>query len=164
MRPRDPMDNATPSGNSLAAELLLRAGHLFGEERYREVAERVTAREAAVMARFPTAFGRLLSVVDRATAAPVEVAIVGPPDAEGARRLAQAALAPFHRNRTVLGRHPDEPDDGIPLLEGRGTLEGKPTAYLCHGYTCDAPVTDPEALATGLYAAERGAAARRHPR
>jgi len=163
MRPRDPMDNATPSGNSLAAELLLRAGHLFGEERYREVAERVTAREVAVMARFPTAFGRLLSVVDRAAAAPVEVAIVGAPDAGDTRALLRAALGPFHRNRTVLGRDPEDPDDGIPLLEGRGTVEGKATAYRCHGYTCDAPVTDPEALAAGMDAAARGAAARRHP-
>ena len=47
VRPRDVMDNATPSGNSLAAELMLRAGHLFDVERYRDVARRILAREAA---------------------------------------------------------------------------------------------------------------------
>jgi uncharacterized protein YyaL (SSP411 family) len=164
MRARDPMDNATPSGNSLAAELLLRSGHLFAEERYREVAERVMAREATTMGRFPTAFGRLLCAVDRASAEPAEVAIVGPRGAEGTRALTRTALAPFHRNRTVVGHVPGEADDGIPLLEGRGTIGGKPTAYLCHGYACDAPVTDPAALAMGMAEAARGAALRRHPR
>jgi hypothetical protein len=150
MRPRDPMDNATPSGNSLAAELLLRAGHLFGEMRYRDVAERVVAREAASMARFPTAFGRLLCVADRAFAEPVEVAIVGARDDERTRALARAALAPFHRNRTVVGHVPGEPDGDLPLLEGRSGVHTEPTAYLCHGYVCDAPVTHGEALARGM--------------
>ncbi len=163
MRARDPMDNATPSGNSLAAELLLRAGHLFGEERYREVAERVIDREAAPMGRFPTAFGRLLCAVDRASAEPLEVAIVGPRDADGAGALGRTALATFHRNRTVVGHEPGEPDDGIPLLVGRAAVDGKPTAYLCHGYTCEAPVTAPEALASGMAEAARDIAARREP-
>ena len=155
MRPRDPMDNATPSGNSLAAELLLRAGHVFGEARYREVAERVMARETDGMARYPTAFGRLLSAVDRAAAEPVEVAVVGPRASGETRALVRTALSVFHRNRTVVGRAPDEPGDGIPLLEGRGMVDARPTAYLCHGYVCDAPVTDAAALARGLAEAAR---------
>jgi hypothetical protein len=77
LRPRDPMDNATPSGNSLAAELLARAGHLLGEARYTEVARRAVAREAEVMARYPTAFGRLLGVLDRLEGALAEELRVG---------------------------------------------------------------------------------------
>ncbi len=105
LRPRDPMDNATPSGNSLAAELLLRAGHLFGEARLPRMSrERVLAREAGAMRRFPTAFGRLLSALDRPG---------GAGGGRGGRRARGdaddpgppgAALAPFHRNRTVAGR------------------------------------------------------------
>ncbi|MHB1193196.1 MAG: thioredoxin domain-containing protein [Longimicrobiales bacterium] len=138
LRPRDPMDNATPSGNSLAAELLARAGHLFGEARYTEVARRAVAREAEAMARYPTAFGRLLGVLDRLEAPPVEVVVVGPRGEAGTRALVAAALAPFHRNRTVAGREES----------------GAATAYVCRGYACRAPVGDPAALAEELRGGE----------
>ncbi len=150
IRPRDPMDNATPSGNSLAAELLVRAAHLFDEPRYREVALRVVTREADAVARFPTAFGRLLSVVDRMEAEPVEVAVVGDPADGATLALVRAALAPFHRNRTVTGRAPAEPDDGSPLLHGRTPANDTPTAWVCRGYACRAPVTDPSDVAAEL--------------
>jgi uncharacterized protein YyaL (SSP411 family) len=146
MRARDPMDNATPSGTSLAAELLLRATPLFDVPEYGEVARRTAAREAAAMRRFPTAFGRMLSVVDRAHAAPVEVAVVGPREGADTRALVHATLAGFHRNLTVTGRAPDESDGGLPLLESREQVDGKPTAYVCRGYACRAPVTEPSAL------------------
>lgn len=151
MRPRDPMDNATPSGNSLAAELLARAGHLFGEARYTDVARRTVAREAHSMARFPTAFGRLLSVTDRLDADPVEVAVVGRPDDPATAALLRAGLTGFHRNRTVVGRAPGDPaDEGIPLLAGRHPADGAATAWLCHRYACRAPTTDPAELVAEL--------------
>jgi len=150
MRPRDPMDNATPSGNSLAVELLLRAGHLFGEASFEEVARRAMAREAGNMGRFPTAFGRLIAAVDRACAEPVEVAVVGDPGDASTRALVRAALAPFHRNRTVAGRAPGDPEEGIPVLEGREPKGGKATAWVCRGYACRAPVTTAETLTREL--------------
>jgi uncharacterized protein YyaL (SSP411 family) len=146
MRPRDPMDNATPSGTSLAAELLLRAGHLFGEERYSDIALRALRREAGAMRRFPTAFGRALSVLDRWLAAPVELAVVGDPDDPRTQRLAATGLKRFHRNFTLAGRAPGDPPGGIPVLEGRDALGGAPTAYLCQRYACRIPVGEPEAL------------------
>lgn len=38
----------------------------------------------------------------------------------------------------------------LPLLEGRGMVDGRPTAYVCQHYVCQLPVTDPEALAKQL--------------
>ncbi len=156
LRPRDPMDNATPSGNSLAAELLARAGHLFSEARYTEVARRAVAREAEIMARYPTAFGRLLGVLDRLEASPVEVVVVGPRDDAGTRALVAAALAPFHRNRTVAGREEGTATAGVPLLEGKVQRHGSATAYVCRGYACRAPVNDPAALAEELRGGDAG--------
>jgi uncharacterized protein len=151
LRPRDPMDNATPSGNSLAAELLARAGHLFGVPRYTEVAQRTVAREAEVMARYPTAFGRLLGVLDRLEAPPVEVVVVvGRRDDPATQALLRAALAPFHRNRTVAGCGGDATPAGVPLLEGKAPVAGSATAYVCREYACRAPVTEPAALADAL--------------
>jgi uncharacterized protein YyaL (SSP411 family) len=150
MRARDVMDNATPSGSSLATELLLRAGHLFGEPRYEEVARRVLARESGAMARFPTAFGRLLSALDRSLAEPVEVAVVGHPREEDTRSLLARALEGFHRNRTVAGKAPGTVVEGVPVLEARDAVEGKATAYVCRGYACRAPTTEARELSAQL--------------
>ncbi|GMV07765.1 MAG: thioredoxin domain-containing protein [Gemmatimonadota bacterium] len=156
MRPRDPMDNATPSGNSLAAELLARLGHLLGQEAWVDMARGLAAGEREVTERYPTAFGRLLAVADRLEAPPVEVAVVGRADDPERAALLRAALSPFHRNRTVTGRAPGEGDGGIPLLEGRDAPDGRATAWLCQGYACRAPVTDATALADQM--ADAGAA------
>jgi uncharacterized protein YyaL (SSP411 family) len=156
MRPRDPMDNATPSGTSLTAELLVRAGHLFDESRYAEAAARAVAREAAAMERYPTAFGRLLGVVDRMEAPPVEVAIVGRRSDQATRALLGTASAPFHRNRTVVGCEPGDATALVPLLKGKDAPGGVSTAYVCHAYACRAPVTDPASLAAALGEASSG--------
>ncbi len=150
MRARDPMDNATPSGNSLAAELLLRAGHLFGETRYEEIARHALRVEAGSMRRYPTAFGRALSVLDRSLAPPVELAIVGDRNDSRTAELRAVGLGGFHRNFTITGRAPGEVVSGVPVLEGRDGVDQRPTAYLCRGYACELPVTDAAALAAQM--------------
>ena len=144
-RPRDPMDNATPSGVSLAAELLLRAGHVFDHARYRDLGLAIIGGEAAVLKRFGTAFGRMLSTADRSVADPIEVAIIGDRAADSTRELVQAAHEGFARNLTIVGRAPEESVTGVPLLDdGRGLVGGIATAYVCRGYSCRQPVTRPE--------------------
>ena len=150
VRARDLMDNATPSGNSLAVELLIRSAHLFGEERHRDIAHRVLDREAGFMARFPAAFGRLLGALDQTVADPVEIAIVGAREDALTQELLDAALRPYMPNRTIAGVAPGEDlSHMLPVLEGRnrGT---EPAAYVCVRYACKAPVSDAAALAEQL--------------
>ncbi len=150
VRARDLMDNATPSGNSLAVELLIRSAHLFGEDHHREIAQRVLEREAGLMARFPSAFGRLLGMLDQTLADPVEVAVVGERGDARTLELLHAALSPYMPNRTVAGAAPGEKlHHELPVLEGRlgGT---QPAAYVCERYSCKAPVSDAKALAEQL--------------
>ncbi|MEQ1858054.1 MAG: thioredoxin domain-containing protein, partial [Longimicrobiales bacterium] len=153
MRPRDAMDNATPSGPSLAAELLARMGHALDEPRYRDAAQRILDYEVEALERYGPAFGRMLSVLDRTLAGPVEVAIVAEPHDPTAGALARAAHAGFHRNLTLLGSQADEPAQGIPLLEGRGLVGGRSAAFVCRRYTCRLPVTEPEAVKAEMAAA-----------
>ncbi len=154
VRARDLMDNATPSGNSLAVELLIRSAHLFGDERQGDIAQRVLDREAGFMARFPAAFGRLLAVLDQTVADPVEIAIVGARDDARTIDLLRAALTPYMPNRTIAGTAPGEDlPHKLPVLEGRdpGTEPGpEPVAYVCERYACKAPVSDAAALAAQL--------------
>ena len=149
VRPRETMDNATPSGNSLAVELLERAAHLFGDESLVRVATRALAAEAEVARSYPLAFGRLLSVASRRLMKPVEVAVVGPRDDGRTRALLDAALRPWLPQRVVMGAAPGEAEAlpfPTPLLEGRGMRDGRPTAYVCSGYVCREPVGDGEGV------------------
>ena len=153
VRPRDLMDNAVPSGNSLAVELLLRTSHLFGDTRHQEIAERVLEREAGTMARFPSAFGRLLSALDRTVAPPTEIAIVGDRGDPRTEALLHVALTAYLPNRTLAGATPgEELPYSIPLLTKRDALGGQPTAYVCERYACKDPVVDADALAEQLQA------------
>ena len=143
LRPRDPMDNATPSGPSLAAELLLRAGHVFDEERYLSAAERILQTESDALLRFGPAFGRMLSVLDRWLAEPEEVVVVGRHEDPATLALIGAAHARLHRNLTVVGRDPEADVAGVPLLQDRALLDGRPAAYVCRRYACRPPVSEP---------------------
>jgi uncharacterized protein YyaL (SSP411 family) len=148
LRPRDPMDNATPSGPSLAAELLTRAAHAFDVDRWREAASRILDREAEALLRYGPAFGRMLSVLDMVLSGPVEIVIAGRvgSGAEATRALTQAAHADFLSNGIILGALEGEEPASAPLLEHRTPLDGNPAGYVCRGYVCRLPATDPETL------------------
>ncbi|MFV2006237.1 MAG: thioredoxin domain-containing protein [Longimicrobiales bacterium] len=151
IRPRDPTGSVTPSGMSLAVELLLRSAWLFDDDRCRNIAHRAMRTEAVGMRRFPSAFGGLLAAVDRHTTSPVEVAIVGDREEPATKALLRVVLTRYLPNRLVAGRAPDdELPTGIALLHDRGQVDGRPTAYLCEGFACRTPVTEPASLAEQL--------------
>jgi uncharacterized protein YyaL (SSP411 family) len=93
------------------------------------------------MSRYGTAYGRMLSVLDRRLAEPVEIAIVGRRDDGATRELIQAAHGRFLRNGTITGRLDDGGTEGVPLLAGRDLVDGGAAAYVCRGYACKLPVT-----------------------
>ena len=99
------------------------------------------------MARFPSAFGRLLSALDRTMTLPTEIAIIGDRDDPRTEALVQAAWKSYLPNRTLAGASPDEKlSHSIPLLYKRDAKSGHPTAYVCERYACKAPVIDAEVL------------------
>jgi uncharacterized protein YyaL (SSP411 family) len=152
-RPKDVFDNATPSGNSVAADALQRLALLTGDDRYRKAAEGVMRLLATTAAQHPTGFGRLLSAVDFALGSAKEIALIGQPDAEDTRALLRVVFDRFLPNRVVALAPPGAVPPSIPLLEGRDARDGKATAYVCQNYTCQAPVTSPDELAGQLGAA-----------
>ncbi len=129
VRPREVMDQATPSGTSLAVELLLRAAHLLDREGWAEVARRALDHERPGMARFPAAFGRLLTQRVRLETPPVEVVVAGARGDDDTRALLRRTLASYHAHRVVSGVDPSEPaPEAWPLLQGRGPVDGRPAA------------------------------------
>jgi uncharacterized protein YyaL (SSP411 family) len=146
VRSKDFFDNATPSGNSVAAMVLLRLAILDGKEEYRNLAI-ATLREIAGQARrYPSGFGYALSAIDFLLSTPKEVAIVGntPFDIQPMLHEVWRLYLP---NKVVA---PSFGIDIIPLLQGRTPINGEPTAYVCEHYTCQNPVTDVSSLAAAL--------------
>jgi uncharacterized protein YyaL (SSP411 family) len=161
VRPRDPFDNATPSGTSAAALALLRLASLTGEGRYARVAIQVLQGMGELLTRIPAAFGHLLSALDFHLAVPREVVVVGRRGEEDTEALLEVLRHGFRPNTLLALRDPGaggEVEELIPLLEGRTQLDGRATAYVCERYTCQLPVTDAQALEAQL-TPERGAPA-----
>jgi uncharacterized protein YyaL (SSP411 family) len=131
-------DHPTPSGNSMLAYVLLRLARIYGDDELERRAVGVFRLVHSALGRVPSAFGHALTALDFHFSPPREIAIVGPAESD----LARAALEPFDPN-TVVAFGPAE---GIPLLEGKAELDGKPTVYVCERFACRAPVTDPAEL------------------
>ena len=146
-RPKDTQDNATPSGNSMAAGVLLALSLYTGEGRYWDMAESMVAALAEPMMRYPGAFSHWLCTAALIMAEPREVAIVGDPDAADTRELLDV-LRSHYRPALVAAVGPA--DDVVPLLADRPQLDGRATAYVCRRFVCLNPVTQPEALAEQL--------------
>jgi uncharacterized protein YyaL (SSP411 family) len=152
VRPRNIFDNAVPSGTSVTIEWLLKLAIVTGEARYETIALAALRPMADVMQRHPSGFGRYLGALDLHLGPVAEVALVWPAGAAAALApLLDAVFRRYQPNRVVVGAATGTPDGaGIPLLAGRAAVEGRPTAYVCRDYVCQAPVTDPLALARQL--------------
>jgi len=136
-RPKDLLDNAQPSANSLAAVGLLRLGALVGDRRYTEAAEAVLRLLGDSVAGHPTAFGHLLGAADMIHGGITEIVITGDrPD------LVTTAAGTWRPNAVLAWGEPF----GGPLWEGRGGDQ----AWVCRDFTCQAPVNTVDALQAEL--------------
>jgi uncharacterized protein YyaL (SSP411 family) len=133
---------------SLMVEALLRLAAFTGEDRYRDYATRVLAPLVPDMLKQPLAFGNLLCALDDFVGPMDEVAILGDKNAEGTRTLLNVARH-IYRPRMVLAQA--APGDAetqavVPLLANRPPVDDQPTAYVCRGFVCNQPVTQPDEL------------------
>jgi uncharacterized protein YyaL (SSP411 family) len=139
-RRKDLEDNPIPSGNSSAAYGLLRLAALTGEHEYERRAVGVFRLLHKLMPQHPQAFPHLLQALDFHAAAVQEVALAG--DAEGIRPLERVVRGRFRPHLVLAGGAAD----GVPLLEGRTPVDGRPAAYVCEHFACRRPVTEPDEL------------------
>jgi uncharacterized protein YyaL (SSP411 family) len=133
-RRKELFDHPAPSGNSMLAYVLLRLARIWGDDGLERRAVGVLRLLGDALGRAPSEFAWALNALDLYLAIPRELAIVGGPESE----VARAALEPFDPNAVVAFG----PADGVPLLEGKGLVEGRPAVYVCERFACQAPVTD----------------------
>ncbi|MCI0397983.1 MAG: thioredoxin domain-containing protein [Chloroflexi bacterium] len=146
-RPKDLQDNATPSGNAMAAYVLLQLSLYTGNGDYWDVAEKMVSALYGAMAQYPTGFAHWLCAATFILGRPREVAIAGDPAAADTAALVDTVFAAYRPHLVVAVG-----DDGthIPLLAGRERRNGRATAYVCYRFACQAPVTTAEELAEQL--------------
>jgi uncharacterized protein YyaL (SSP411 family) len=147
-RPRDPSDNAEPSGWFAVANACVTQAALTGVTEYRDVAERSLAIATTLAPRAPRAAGWGLSAATALLAGPLEVAVVTSPGDVAAARWHRAAFMGTSPGMVVAIASEAESD--VPLLRDRPAIGGVPTAYVCRGFVCDAPVTSLDLLAAAV--------------
>ena len=153
-RRKDVVDNAIPSGNSLAAEVLLMLAVFLDKDNYRREAGRIVLMLKDAMGSQPTGFGRMLGVLNAYLAPSQEVAIAGDPADIGTQALL-AVVRSRYLPYTVLALKSPGEESMLPLLQGRTLVDGRPAAYVCENYSCRLPVTTPEELGRLLDAGAR---------
>ena len=140
VRNKDFYDNATPSGNSAAADVLLRLSKFYGEEKYERFAGTVLRLAATQLKRYPQGFGRTLAAMEFHNARVKEIVVLG----ERGNELEAVVKGTFLPNAVVaFGR---EPLPGLPLTADKQILENSPTAFVCENFVCQRPVGDSKSL------------------
>ena len=147
LRPRDPSDNAAPSGWLAAAQALLTYAAYTGVADYRLAAERALGIAAALADRAPRGVGWGLAAAEALLDGPREVAIVGASDDPTTWQLHRTALMGTAPGLVVAV---GPPGSDVPLLRDRPLIDGHAAAYVCRQFACEAPVTSPDALARSV--------------
>ena len=152
LRPRDIFDNVLPSGSSNASRVLLRLAVITGNRDYARPAITMLRSMRNMMLEYPSGMANWLCALDFNFSTPVEIAVIGPRDDAGTQALVSVVYNKFIPNKIVVGRDTTLPaqTEGIPLLEQRDMVDGRPTAYVCENYSCLQPTTDPEELRSQL--------------
>jgi uncharacterized protein YyaL (SSP411 family) len=148
-RPKDPTDNATPSGSSALAHALLTYSALTGSYEHRRAAEDALRIVSDLGPRQPRFLGWALAAAEGLVGGPVQVAIVSPIVGEpGSGELTAAAWQHRPPGAVVVSDVPDAV--GVALLANRPLVNGAAAAYVCRGMICDLPVTTVADLITSL--------------
>jgi uncharacterized protein len=149
-RPKDLQDNATPSGNALAAMALLKIAAFTGQGEWRTLAENMLQSIQDIAVRHPTAFSLWLSAIDFALGPVQEVAILGKPEDPAKQGLIEVLWNTYRPNLVAaIAVYPPAADSPA-LLSDRPLLNELATAYVCQNFVCKQPVNKPEELLSQL--------------
>ena len=153
-RQKDFQDSSVPSGNAMAATVLVRLGHICGRPELLEIAEQTIQAAATLIERSPTATGQMLIALDMLSGPFHELVVVGGGEEEATRNVLRGIHGRYLPNRVVACRKTTAPAEAsshlAALFEQRTALNNEPTLYVCEGNTCQAPVCGSEAISAAL--------------
>ena len=144
-RPKPGPDNATPSGNAVAAWALHRLAFLTGETRFSDAAAGTVALFWPQLERQPAAFGTMLAALEEQLEPPRTLIVSGARDALGPWR--EALDGAYLPSTVVLLIPAGTPGLPPPLAKPASDAVN---AWLCEGVTCLPPMDDPARLRDAL--------------
>jgi uncharacterized protein YyaL (SSP411 family) len=150
IRPKDIQDNATPSGNALACEGLIKLTAFTNETKYLDLAEKSLTLVTDFALRYPLGFAKWLSAAENAQGSMKQVAVLGDADDETFKSMIKLIRAEYRPGLvTAASSHPTK-ENAPALLQNRSLIKNKSTAYVCEGFACKMPAGDLETLALQL--------------
>jgi len=151
VRQKEVYDGAIPSGNSMAADNLIRIARLTGNSECLQRADQIFAAFSSEANQLPSAHSQLMSALQRDVGPSLEVVIAGTPSADDTTALIATVREMYLPQAAVLLAPPGEAGAAIrklaPFAEAYEPVEGKAAAYVCRDFTCQLPTTDPAKLA-----------------
>jgi hypothetical protein len=152
VRPRSTQDGALPSGSSSATLALLKVARLTGDKRLAQIGARSLGTVRESLSRFPLGFGHWLCALDYCLSTSQEIVIVGPPDSRSTLEMMRVLHGIWLPNKTFAALDTNDPTATTELnfIKNRGMVDDQPTAYVCEGYSCQTPVTNPDLLRSQL--------------
>ncbi len=157
-RPRSLIDGATPAANSVAADVLLRLGLLTGDPDADRRARSILRAAGPALASRPSQFGRMLCAADRSLAEPIDAVVAGDQLDHRAVAIRHAVAQPYAPDLVIAPLDPASSLAEMALFSGKTARGGVPTAYVCRGYACDEPTSDPQRAAAQVTALHRTSA------
>lgn len=136
MRIKEDYDGAEPSGNSIAVLNLLRLSHIFGDEAYRESAEKALSAFSSKMGASPTSMPQMLTALMQYEMPPQQIVLAGD-NISGFVDVLRKMFLPYH----TLLRAGD-----VPAAHDMPPVNDKPSVYVCENFACQMPTTDPAGL------------------
>ena len=146
VRPKDLQDNATPSGNALACEALLKLSAFTDKAEYRDAAEKALREATDSALRYPMGFARWLSAADFALGNGKQIAVVFDAKNGDAQEMIQFIQTEYRPNVIIAASAYPPPKSAPALLIDRPLKENKPTVYVCENFICKQPVNSIEEL------------------
>jgi uncharacterized protein YyaL (SSP411 family) len=150
LRLKEDYDGAEPGAASVSVRNLLVLGNLTGDAAYVERAQRTLERYGSQIGRVVRVMPFMVTNVIYWHARKLQFVIVGPrqsPDTSALERTAARRYLPF---AAMIPVEPGAPQQALskrlPWLGSMAERDGRPSAYVCYDFTCQAPVTDPAAL------------------
>ena len=140
-RQKDVHDNATPSGNGMAATALLRLASLAGRDDFAREGERTLQAARSVIEQIPLAAGQSLVALDFLIGPTREFAVVSNGDSGEFTSVLEAIAATFVPSKVVAPNLDPSVPPIVPLLADRPAKDGRVTTYIARTRTCAAPVT-----------------------
>ena len=146
IRPKELQDNATPSGNTLAREALLKLAAFTDKTEYRDVAEQAFRLITDSALRYPMGFARWLSAADFALDKGKQIAVVFEAKDKDAQEMIRFIQSEYRPNAIIAASAYPPPKNAPALLMDRPLKENKPTVYVCEHFVCKQPINSIQEL------------------